>query len=84
MQELGLVSCQPRLYRPATTTPGDPGPIPDLVNRDFTAKAPGQKMGGDITYIPTKEGWLYLATVIDCCTRACVGYAMADRLGRNS
>jgi putative transposase len=79
MRELELVSCQPRPYR-HTTTPGDPGPIPDLVNRDFTAQAPGEKMVGDITYIPTWEGWVYLATVIDCCTKACIGYAMADHL----
>jgi transposase InsO family protein len=80
MRELELVSCQPRPYRHNTTTPGDPGPIPDLVNRDFTAQAPGEKMVGDITYIPTWEGWVYLATVIDCCTKACIGYAMADHL----
>lgn len=80
MRELDLVACQPRPYRPTTTVPGDPGPIPDLVNRDFTAQAPGQKMVGDITYIPTWEGWLYLATVIDCHTKACIGYAMADHL----
>jgi putative transposase len=43
MRELGLVACQPRPYRPTTTSPGDPGPIRDLVNRDFTAQAPGQK-----------------------------------------
>ncbi|HYZ35831.1 MAG TPA: IS3 family transposase [Pseudonocardiaceae bacterium] len=46
MRELELVTCQPRPYRPTTTVPGDPGPIPDLVNRDFTAHAPGQKMVG--------------------------------------
>jgi putative transposase len=80
MRELDLVACQPRPYRPTTTVPGDPGPIPDLVNRDFTAPAPGQKMVGDITYIPTWEGWVYLATVIDCHTKACIGYAMADHL----
>jgi putative transposase len=80
MRELDLVACQPKPYRPTTTTPGDPGPIPDLVNRDFTAHAPGQKMVGDITYIPTREGWVYLATVIDCYTKACIGYAMADHL----
>jgi transposase InsO family protein len=80
MRELDLIACQPRPYRPTTTIPGDPGPIPDLVNRDFTADAPGQKMVGDITYIPTWEGWLYLATVIDCHTKACIGYAMADHL----
>jgi transposase InsO family protein len=65
MRELDLIACQPRPYRPTTTSPGDPGPIPDLVNRDFTADTPGQKMVGDITYIPTWEGWLSLATVID-------------------
>ena len=80
MRELDLVACQPRPYRPTTTTPDDPGPIPDLVKRDFTAQAPGQKMVGDITYIPTREGWLYLATTIDCYTKACIGYAMADHL----
>ena len=37
-------------------------------------------MVGDITYIPTWEGWVYLATVIDCHTKACIGYAMADHL----
>ena len=80
MRALELVSCQPKPYRPTTTTPGDPGPIPELVNRDFTAEAPGEKMVSDITYIPTTEGWLYLATVIDCYTKACIGYAMADHL----
>ena len=79
MRELDLIACQPRPYRP-TTTPGDPGPIPDLVNRDFSAEAPGQKMVGDITYIQTWEGWLYLATVIDCYHKACIGYAIADHL----
>lgn len=80
MRECDLVPCQPGPYRPTTTTPGDHGPIPDLVNRDFTADAPGVKMVGDITYIFTEEGWLYLATVIDCYTKACIGYSMADHL----
>lgn len=80
MRDLDLVACQPRPWRPTTTVPGDPGPIPDLVNRDFTATAPGQKMVGDITYIRTWQGWLYLATVIDCYTKACIGYAMADHM----
>ena len=80
MRELELVACQPKPSRPTTTAPGDAGPIPDLVKRDFTAQAPGQKMVGDITYIPTWQGWVYLATVIDCYTKACIGYAMADHL----
>ena len=78
MRELGLVACQPQPWRPATTQRGHAGPIPDLVNRDFTADAPGRKMVGDITYIPTWEGWVYLATVIDCATRKVAGWAMDD------
>jgi transposase InsO family protein len=35
-------------------------PAPDLIGRDFTAPAPGQRLVGDITYLPTQEGWLYL------------------------
>jgi putative transposase len=78
MRELGLVACQPRPWRPVTTVQGQAGPVPDLVNRDFSAAAPGEKMVGDITYIPTWEGWVYLASVIDCATRKCAGWAMDD------
>jgi putative transposase len=78
MRELGLVACQPRPWRPSTTRQGLAGPIPDLVDRDFGASAPGEKMVGDITYIPTWQGWLYLATVIDCATRKVAGWAMDD------
>ena len=49
MRELGLVPCQPRLWRPSTTQQGQAGPIPDLVARDFGAAAPGEKMVGDIS-----------------------------------
>ena len=48
------------------------------MKRDFTAGAPGEKMVGDITYIPTWQGWLYLATVIDCHTKAVIGWATGD------
>ena len=78
MRELGLVACQPRPWRPQTTRQGAAGPIPDLVNRDFSAGTPGAKIVGDITYIPTWEGWLYLATAIDCATRKVIGWAMDD------
>jgi len=79
MRELGLVPCQPRPWRHSLTA-ADPaaGAIPDLVDRDFTAVTPGEKMVGDITYIPTWEGWLFLATVIDCHTKAVIGWAMDD------
>jgi putative transposase len=78
MRELGLEPCQPKPWRHSLTEQGTAGPIPDLVNRDFTAGKPGEKMVGDITYIFTWEGWLYLATVIDCATRKMVGWAMDD------
>ncbi len=80
MRDLGLVPCQPRPWRPLTTVPGEVGATPDLVGRDFTAEAPGTKLVGDITYIPTWQGWVYLATVIDCHTKACVGWAMAEHM----
>jgi putative transposase len=81
MAELGLAGCQPRAYK--TTTRPDPDATSqpaDLVQRDFTAEQPGTKLVGDITYIRTWQGWLYLATVIDCCTRQVIGWSMADHM----
>ena len=74
MRELGLVPCQPRPWRPATTLPGDgAAAVPDLVGRDFSAEVPGRKLVGDITYLPTWQGFAYLATVLDCCTKNASG-----------
>ena len=79
MRELGLVACQPRPWR--TTTVGDDQRTgTDLVGRAFTATAPGRTLVGDITYIRTWAGWLYLATVIDCFNKEVIGYAMANHL----
>ena len=79
MRDLGLEPCQPKPWRFSLTEgDGQEHDIPDLVARDFTAAAPGRKMVGDITYISTWEGWLFLATVIDCHTKKVVGYAMDD------
>lgn len=76
----GLVACQPRPFRVTTIADGAAeGPV-DLCRRDFSAEVPGTKLVGDITYIRTWAGWVYLATVIDCCTRMVVGYAMADHM----
>jgi putative transposase len=77
MRELGLEPCQPRPWRLGLTE-GIAHLLPDLLGRDFTATKPGEKMVGDITYIPTWEGWVYLATVIDCHTKAVIGWAMDD------
>ena len=79
MRELDLRPCQPRPWR-ANLTEADSREhrIPDLLGQDFNATRPGEKMVGDITYIPTWEGWLFLATVIDCHTKMVVGYAMDE------
>jgi putative transposase len=66
MRELDLIACQPRPWRSTTVQGGEPASAADLVDRDFTAEAPGSKLVGDITYIRTWAGWWYLATVIDC------------------
>ena len=79
MRERGLAGCQPRAKRRCTTKrAAEVADIPDLVGRDFTSDTPGAKLVGDITYVPTAEGWLYVALVIDCYSRAIVGWAMAD------
>ncbi|MFI2720710.1 DDE-type integrase/transposase/recombinase [Streptomyces collinus] len=54
-------------------------PAEDLIGRNFTVIAPGEKLVGDIPYIPADEGWLYLATWLELATREIVGYSMAGR-----
>ena len=81
MRTEALVSCQPRPFR--TTTIADSevaAATPDLVKRDFTSEAPGTKFVGDITYIHTWDGFVYLATVIDCYSKKVVGWAVEDHM----
>ena len=81
MRELGLRACQPRAYRVTTVPADDPvQDVPDLLERDFAADRPGTKLVGDITYIRTWQGWVYLATVIDCATKMVVGWSMAEHM----
>jgi putative transposase len=82
MRELELKAVQPRAYK-RTTIPGEqPVESPDLIGRDFdpASSAPGERLVGDITYLRTGEGWLYLATVIDLATRMVVGWQLADHM----
>jgi len=82
MRELGLRAVQPRAYK-RTTIPGEaPVSSPDLIGRDFgpTSGVPGERLVGEITYLRTGEGWLYLATVIDLATRMVVGWQLADHM----
>ena len=77
----GLVACQPRPFR-VTTDPDAQAAaaMPDLVKRNFTADRPGTKFVGDITYLHTWQGFLYLATIIDCFSRKVVGWSIADHM----
>lgn len=81
MRELGLAAVQPRAYK-RTTVPGEDVVVtPDLIARDFTTSgAPGERLVGDITYLRTGEGWLYLATVIDLTTRMVLGWQLAPHM----
>src|SRR5215218_7844208 len=80
MRERHIVGLTRRRRRSLTKQDAKAAPAPDLIGRDFTAPAPGQRLVGDITYLPTAEGWLYLATVIDLCTRMVVGWQLADHM----
>jgi putative transposase len=80
MREAGLRACQPRAYKRTTVAGKEPAVSADLIGRDFTADAPGQRLVGDITYLRTGEGWLYLATVIDLATRMVTGWQLAAHM----
>ena len=80
MRQAGLTGAQRRRYRGTTRQNPDAVTAPDLVQRDFTASEPDQLWVADITYVPTGEGWLYLATVLDAWSRRVVGWAMGDTL----
>src|ERR1700748_1968875 len=82
MRQAGLAGRAPRRWKKTTIPDPAAAARVDTIRRDFTADASkiNQRWCGDITYIATWEGWLYLATVIDIASRRVVGYAMADHL----
>lgn len=83
MRLCGIHSIRKQAYK-ATTNSNHSHPIaPNLLKRHFSFEQPNQAWVGDITYIPTAEGWLYLAVVKDLCTRKIVGYAFSDRIDTN-
>ncbi len=81
MRQAGLRGRCRRRRRPRTTV-SDPASTPaaNLVQRAFTSPAPDRLWVGDITYLPTGEGWLDLATLLDVHSRRVVGWALADHL----
>jgi transposase InsO family protein len=77
MAENAIVGVTPRRRSPRTTMAAEGAPpLPDLVNQDFAPGEPDRRWAGDITYIGTDEGWLYLASVLDLGSRRLVGWAM--------
>jgi len=76
----GLKAKQHKAYKVTTDSDHDLLISPNILNRDFSATAPNQKWVGDITYIDTAQGWLYLATVIDLYSRKVVGWSMQPHM----
>jgi putative transposase len=79
MQEAGLVGCRPRGVR-RTTIADSTTHIDDLVRREFRPADLDLLWVSDITYVCTDEGWLYLAAILDACSRRVVGWSLADHL----
>jgi transposase InsO family protein len=81
MRQHGIRARGPRRYRVCTTDSKHSLPVAEnLLNQNFVADRPDQIWLADITYIPTAEGWLYLAVLLDLFTRKVVGWAMRDHM----
>ncbi len=84
MQRHGIRARGKRRFRVMTTDSRHDQPIaPNLLNRNFTMAAPNQTWTGDLTYIPTDEGWLFLAVVVDLFSRKVVGWSMRPDMHRS-
>ena len=82
MKENSLVALQPRRWK-ATTDSGHDFPVQaNLLERNFNAGEVNKVWLADITYVPTEEGWLYLAALLDLCSRKIVGWNTSDRIDR--
>lgn len=80
MKKHGIAAKQKRRYKQTTKANGAHPVAPNLIDRNFAAVGPNEKWTTDITYIPTLEGWLYLAVVLDLFSRRIVGWAMSARM----
>jgi putative transposase len=83
MAKQGICACPKRKFQ-VTTDSDHPFPIAEnILNREFTTTAPEKAWVADITYIPTQQGWLYLAVIIDLFSRRVVGWSLADHRRTN-
>lgn len=80
MRLLGLRAHTPRRFRKTTDSRRTKRIAPNLLQRNFTVRAPNRVLAGDITYIATTDGWLFLAVLLDLYSRRVVGWAMSDRI----
>ncbi len=80
MQQEGLVGHTPRRFRKTTDSRHKHRIAPNLLARNFSTDAPNKAWVGDITYVPTRDGWLYLAVLLDLFSRRVVGWSMSDRI----
>lgn len=79
MREMNLRATIPKVYQTSTKSSNE-SDYPNVVNRNFNVTSINSVWVSDITYIRTVEGWLYLATIMDLCSRKIVGWAMADHM----
>ena len=80
LKERGLHALQPKSYVPKTSDGRADKPSENLIDGKPMPERPNQVFAGDITHIPAANGWLYLAVVIDLCSRKVVGWALADNM----
>ena len=83
MRENGIFVERTRKFKATTDSDHTFNIAPNLLDRDFTADRPSQKWAGDISYIWTREGWLYLAVILDLHSRRVIGWAVSNRMKRD-
>jgi transposase InsO family protein len=83
MSENGIEVKRNKKFKATTDSNHSFNIAPNLLNRDFYADAPNQKWAGDISYVWTREGWLYLAVILDLHSRRVIGWAVSNRMKRD-
>ena len=78
----GIIAKRMRRFRAAYAARNSAPAAPNLLAQDFTAEAPNRIWVGDITFIPTRKGWLYLAVVLDLYSRRVIGWSMSHRINQ--
>ena len=83
MRDNGITVKRNRKFKATTDSNHSFNIAPNLLNRDFSAAGPNQKWAGDISYVWTREGWLYLAVILDLHSRRVIGWAVSNRMKRD-